>query len=117
MAEHKLIWPGPFWWICAGLFTLHQLTQRVLHWSIPLVDSYLDPLLCFPVLFGLFVVERRLVNGADYRLPIFDGVIMAGVLSLVFEWGFPKWSEQFFYDPLDFVAYAIGVTLFFLFYK
>jgi len=74
--------------------------------------SYLDPLLCMPVLLGLFCKERSVMSGKPYRLPLFEMIVIVVFLSLIFELGFPKWSAAFFYDPFDFVAYGIGAVLF-----
>ena len=113
MSKSSLFHFPIFWWICFSLFWLHQIAQRLLHWSIPLVDSYLDPLLCMPVLLGILSKERSLVLGRTYRLPLFDLIVIVIFLSLIFELGFPKWSSAFFYDPLDFVAYGVGALLYY----
>jgi len=103
-----------FWWVCFTLFWLHQIGQRLLHWSIPWVDSYLDPLLCMPVLLGIFCKERSMVLGKTYQLPLFDLIVIVVFLSLIFELGFPKWSASFFYDPWDFLCYGVGAILYYL---
>ena len=100
--------PPLFWWICAVLFWAHQIAQRLLNWSFPFLDSYLDPFLCMPILLGLLTMERKWVMGKDYNLPILDSVVIVVVLSLIFELGFPKWSDAFYYDSYDFVAYGLG---------
>ena len=102
----------PSWYVPALLFLLHQVAQYgfgLNHW---LVDGYLDPLLCFPVLLGLLLVERRFLFGRA-RLGPLETVASALVLMVIFEYVFPALKDKFFYDPYDVLAYALGVFYFY----
>ena len=102
----------PTWWIPALLFALHQVVQYGLGWKTPVVDDFLDPLLCFPVAFGLLLVERRWLFGVR-RLTLLGTVISAVLLAVIVEFVFPLYQPAFVFDPLDFVAYAVGTVYFY----
>lgn len=96
---------------CAILFGMHQLLEKGLGAYIPLINSYLDALLCFPILLTLVLEERRHFQSVP-QLTLFEIVVITIGLAVIFEEGFPRWSSQFTKDPLDYFAYAIGSTLF-----
>jgi len=88
---------------------------------MPFLDQYLDPFCAIPILCGALVFERNYFfsrtqkTAPNYRLPLFDTVIICGALSLLFELGFPQISTLFFYDPYDFLAYLAGMIYFYFF--
>lgn len=99
--------------LSAVLFTAHQLTQKVWEISIPWADSYLDPLLCMPILLTGFTIEQRWLTKRPSLQPI-EILAATGFLSFLFEWGFPRWSTGFTQDPWDVAAYFCGAALFYL---
>lgn len=59
------------WFLGAvGLALIHQILQEILGVHVPIVDSYLDPLLFLPILLQLILLERRFVfgKGSQYVL-------------------------------------------------
>jgi hypothetical protein len=94
-------------WSSAALFAAHQLGQKVLGLSIPWADNYLDPLLCMPILLTLLEWERRFIWGAG-PLRLHEIMIATGLLSVLFECGFPAWSARFTADIWDVAAYFAG---------
>jgi len=106
-----------FWWLSLALFILHQFVEKIMHWHLPIVDSYLDPLLSMPIILGIHLAERRVLfdEKKDFILPIFEVIVILVFFALIFEWGLPHWFDGFVYDPLDFVAYAIGALFFIAF--
>lgn len=93
----------------------HQVAQRLLAISIPFIDSYLDPFLCIPFLLSGFVLERRLLLQIQhFRLNFIEIFTIILVLSLIFEYLFPRLTSEFIYDLCDFLAYAGGGCLFYL---
>lgn len=102
---------NPAWWIPVLLLSMHQLIQRGFNAKVGLLDDYLDPLLCLPILLGLWLAERRMI----FRVPRLSGleVVVAGlVLAVLFEEGFPQWQPAFTRDWWDYLAYAAGGTWF-----
>lgn len=106
--------PRPFFYICVGLFLLHQVLQKGLHVQLPLPDAYLDPLLCVPILLGLVSVERGLLFQRAH-ISLLEVIFFVVLCSALFELGFPRWSPAFTYDAWDVLAYAAGGVLFWYF--
>lgn len=103
----------PAFVLSALLFLLHQVTEKLMGWRIPWADSYLDNLLCFPILLTGLLAERRWWKKDDsYTFSLFEIIIITAVLSWVFEFLFPKWSPGFTTDYWDVVAYFTGAMLF-----
>ena len=101
--------------MCAGLFVLHQVGQKIAGISLPLIDSYLDPLLCMPIILQLIVWERKLFHRSNaYILPrshIFGYFLL---VSIVCEWVLPRWNPKLISDPWDVLAYALGTAMYVL---
>lgn len=101
------------WWGCALLFGLHQLLQKGLGMAIPWADNYLDPLLCMPLLLGLFEWEQQRLFGRR-KLHLWEALVLTGLLSVLFECGFPRWSDRFTTDIWDVAAYYVGTAAYLL---
>lgn len=101
---------SPVFIICCLLFILHQLLQKGLHISMPLVDSYLDNLLAMPIILTFLLVERRILfrRGKGYRLSGLDVVMATIYIIIISEIVFPFLSEQFVTDWRDVIFYALG---------
>ena len=111
-------------WIgCISLFLAHQISQKLLALQCPFLDSYLDPFLSIPILLGGILLERRFFlskyysakEKVLYQFSIFEIVILSTFFALLFEVGFPCWSENFTYDSFDFFAYFFGSLVFYFF--
>lgn len=95
--------------ICAFLFILHQYLQKIAGISLSLVDSYLDPLLCMPILLHLIVLERKLFHRrTEYTLSLAHIVGYVLLVSILCEIVFPLWNEKMTADPWDIACYAMG---------
>ncbi len=105
------------WWVVFSLFLIHQITEKIFDFHIAFFDSFLDPFLSIPIILGIHLTERRLIfeRNINFKLPLFEVLVITIFLSLVFEFIFPKYFEGFYSDPLDFVSYGLG-TLFFWFF-
>lgn len=102
--------------VCCAMFVAHQLTQRILHISIPFADSYLDSFLATPILLTLLLVERRAIfrYGREYTLSISEICLVTALVACVGEVLFPALSDEFTADWLDVLAYALGSVLFYV---
>lgn len=106
------------WWICFLAFWLHQFCERILQWHWTWADSYLDSLLCMPILLGLLLFERRFwLKDKNYCFPLLDTVIMVLLLSLLYEEGFTRMFDGFVRDTWDYLCYFVGGGMFFLIQK
>jgi hypothetical protein len=102
-------------WVCVMLFLFHQLSQKLLHWDWPFFDSYLDPFLCMPLVFSLFLLERQWLWGITARLTIMDTFLFTILLTILFEWVFPLLHSGFTADFYDLIAYGLGSMCFYFF--
>lgn len=106
---------SPVFIICALLFIVHQLMQKVLDIHYPMIDHYLDNLLAMPIILSLLTVERRILFRRNvYRLSILEIIITTVFIVLMAEVVFPLFSKDFTTDWWDVLFYALGSLLFYL---
>ena len=107
---------APVFITCCVLFLAHQITQRVLHISIPFADNYLDNFLATPILLTLLLVERRTLfrYGHHYALTLAEVCLATAFIAVVGEVLFPYLSDEFTSDWIDVLFYALGSVLFFV---
>lgn len=105
---------SPVFIICCLLFALHQLLQRGLHISLPLIDNYLDNLLAMPIILTFLLVERRILfrRGKGYRLSAMDVVMATVYIVIIAEVIFPLFSDSFVTDWWDVIFYALGSLIY-----
>jgi len=99
------------YWFFVFAFLLHQLLQYGFGFSIPFVDSYLDPFIAPIVLLGAWQFERNWwlkKKAIPSRLYLVEVIALTIYVALVGEFIFPLLSSKFYYDPFDFLAYAFG---------
>lgn len=103
-------------WISLLTFVVNQVVEAN-GIFIPWVHSYLDDILCSPIVLGfaLFVQQQFTYRNAKYLLT--KGMVILFVIwyALIFEVFLPISSEQFHADWLDVVAYSLGALAFFKF--
>ena len=114
------VFQNPAWLSCVILFITHQFFQKILGWDSLILDSYLDPLLCLPIFMGMMLIERRFFlkkrnYNKIYTFSILETIIITIVLSIIFEEGFPWWSDQFTRDNFDYMLYFVGALFFYFF--
>ena len=94
------------------VFILHQFFERILHSSLGVLDSFLDPLLCFPVLLPILEFEWKRYYPERGRLALPELSALTLIFIALFEFGFPRINSRFVFDWYDFPFYILG----FLFY-
>lgn len=105
---------SPVFIISCVLFALHQLVQKGLDISLPLIDNYLDNLLAMPIILTFLLVERRILfrRGKGYRLSGLDVVLATVYIIIISEIIFPLLSDEFVTDWVDVIFYALGSLIF-----
>ncbi|SDL36189.1 hypothetical protein SAMN05421823_105298 [Catalinimonas alkaloidigena] len=100
----------PLFLAAAALFGLHQFLQKGLRLAIPLLDNYLDDLLCLPVVLSLALVALRegVVRQPTYTLSTRQVVFATAYFALAFEVVIPHFHAGYTADLLDVVMYALG---------
>lgn len=105
---------SPVFIICCILFILHQVLQKGLGLSHPIIDLYLDSLLAMPIILSFLLLEKQILyrKGANYRLTILEVTIATLFISFVSEWLFPTLSKRFTSDWKDVFLYIAGAIIF-----
>ena len=102
---------NPVFLSCLFLATTNQILEKGFGIYIPIVHSYLDDLLCFPIVLTLGLAMYRLFK-PDYRLSLMHMLPVLLTYSIYFEWYLPSVSTNATSDPLDVVMYIIGLMVF-----
>jgi hypothetical protein len=102
----------PLFLLCFTLYLLNQFIEQVGFYSV-FLSSYLDDLVVMPIILSLALVGMRFATQRpDFELdPVM--VIMAFVLiSILFEFILPTYSNAYTKDYYDIGCYAIGTGVF-----
>lgn len=102
---------NPIFLLCVALAATNQILEKALGIFIPVVHSYLDDLLCFPIVLTLGLAMYRYFI-PNYRLTPWHIWPTMIVYSLYFEWYLPQTSAVYTADGLDVMMYLIGLTVF-----
>ena len=78
---------------------------------IPVIHSYLDDFLCFPIVLTVGLSCYRLLI-PRYRLTAYHIWPLLIIYIMIFEFYLPSTSPIYTADPLDVVAYLAGIILF-----
>jgi len=98
------------------LFILHQLFQKIFSIHVAVIDSYLDPFLCMPILLYGHLLERKILwQKSTTSLSVVTIVIATVLVVIIAEYFFPMWSSRFTYDILDLPMYILGAVFFYFF--
>lgn len=75
--------------------------------------SYLDDLICIPIV--LFIVQfvHRYIDKNDFILPISHIILSVAFFSVIFEIILPRFSLRYIGDSLDVVFYLTGAIIFY----
>ena len=97
--------------ICLMLAAINQTLEKVFGIFIPFINSYLDDVLCFPIVLTFGLAVYRAVD-KQYTLTPAHLIITFVVYSVYFEWYLPQISDIATSDAWDLLAYAIGLTIY-----
>lgn len=105
----------PLFLVCLVLWSANQLLELNNIYIKPLY-SYLDDLLCFPlVLTFILAVQRSYFNDKNITIPAFHIVLAVAAFVLCFELVLPIFKAKFTADIIDVFAYSIGAFSFYIF--
>ena len=102
---------NPVFLSAVALATINQILEKGFGIFIPVIHSYLDDLLCFPIVLTLGLSVYRSVY-PNYCLNWFHMLSVLIIYSVYFEWILPKQSSNFTADPFDVIMYLIGLAIF-----
>jgi len=94
------------------LAAINQLLERS-GIFIPIVHSYLDDLLCFPIVLTTGLAAYRMLHQQpNYVLSHWQVWPAVGIYAVVFEVVLPSYSQVYTADVVDVIAYVIGALVF-----
>jgi len=80
---------------------------------LPFIHSYLDDLLCFPIVLTVGLAGYRLLYRDDaYTLGPWQAWTAVVLYAVMFEWVLPSYSPVYTADVFDGVAYVVGTGVF-----
>lgn len=95
------------------IFISNQIFQY-LGMSSYFTTSYLDDLICLPIV--LFIVQfvHRYINKNNFILPISHIILSVIFFSIIFEIILPSFSLKYIGDTIDVFFYMTGAIIFYL---
>jgi len=106
------------WIFLAVLFILNQTAERIFHFYYPVLFSYLDDIMCIPIILGAYQVICGLFNPHKKKdLPLKFILISVFSFSVWFELIIPVLSPKYTADILDVVMYITGGLFYYLFFN
>ncbi len=105
--------PNPYFFLAVLLFAANQMIEAA-GIVVPALHSYLDDLLCLPIVLAIVLgVQRKvIVRDADYLLPASHTLFAVALYGLLFEVLLPYFFQRGTADALDWLLYAAGGVLF-----
>ncbi len=102
---------NPVFLVCVVLATINQILEKGLGIFLPLIHSYLDDLLCFPIVLTLGLAMYRYFK-PNYELSAWHIWPTVVIYSVYFEWYLPQTSTVYTADVFDVLMYALGALIF-----
>lgn len=102
---------NPVFLISVVLATTNQILEKGFGIFLPVIHSYLDDLLCFPIVLALGLAMYRYFK-PDYQLSAWHIWPTVIIYSLYFEWYLPQTSTVYTADVFDVLMYALGALIF-----
>jgi hypothetical protein len=102
---------NPVFLTCLLLASFNQILEKSLAVFIPVVHSYLDDLLCFPIVLTLGLAAYRYFL-PNYKLSGWHIWPTVLIYSVYFEWYLPQTSTNYTSDALDVLMYVLGALIF-----
>jgi hypothetical protein len=102
---------NPVFLVCLLLAIVNQILEKIFAVFIPIVHSYLDDFLCFPIVLTLGLAAYRWYN-PQYKLTAWHIRPVVLFYALYFEWYLPQISTAYTSDIVDVLMYVLGALIF-----
>ncbi|MBI1287724.1 MAG: magnesium citrate secondary transporter [Flavobacteriales bacterium] len=102
---------NPIFLVAVALAATNQLLEKAFGIFVPIIHSYLDDLLCFPIVLTLGLAMYRYFI-PNYRLTAWHIWPILIIYSVYFEWYLPRTSNAYTSDVLDVLMYVLGAVMF-----
>lgn len=108
----------PIVWLIFATATVVYVLQQLNVYLPPLINNYLNNLLCMPVVLTLCLVVLQIIkNNIRLTIPIFVIASITVYYIIYFEWFLPKINTRYTADPIDAVLYIAGAIAFYVMQK
>ncbi|MBC8213173.1 MAG: hypothetical protein H8E71_00820 [Candidatus Marinimicrobia bacterium] len=94
------------------IFIGNQIAQSIGFYS-HFSSSYLDDLICFPIVFFIIQWVHRQLYDVNFKLPVFHLFIGVLFFSIIFEIILPQFSNKYTGDFYDIGFYIFGAIIFY----
>lgn len=101
----------PVFLLCLLLAVTNQFLEKAFGVFVPVVHSYLDDLLCMPIVLSLGLAAYRIAI-PSYLLKPIHMISVLVLYSVYFEYHLPQVSSTATSDAWDILMYIIGLTVF-----
>jgi hypothetical protein len=101
---------NPWFLLSVVFFIVHYFLQKA-GVALPLIDDYLDDLLCMPVILSIALAGMRLFF-KYYALSTFQIIFAVIYCAIVFELLLPMHSSKYTADVADLILYGVGAVFF-----
>jgi hypothetical protein len=102
---------NPVFLTCLVLAAGNQMLEKEFGVFLPIIHSYLDDLLCFPIVLTLGLAMYRAFI-PNYKLDLLHMIPVLIAYSIYFELYLPSVSTSATSDPIDVLMYALGMAVF-----
>lgn len=103
---------------CFAVFLVNLLLVKSRLQLPEFFTSYLNDLLCLPVVLGIcLLVIRKFSKNKQLQISLFSVFSLAALYSVYFEIYLPEVTERYTADVFDVFLYFVGALLFYLFQK
>ena len=111
------VFRNPFLQICSFLYVSHTVLRQFFPVENWFLKSYLNDLLCMPLVLGTAVFLQRniVLRQPDYALTKWQIGLATAYLALMFEGVIPFFVNRYTGDFWDVICYGFGAWLFWLF--
>ena len=95
---------------------IHQILQKIAHIFIPFIDNHFDPFACSVLGLTVLKIDRKWLWSTQSTIFRWYEVLATTlVLAIISEEVFPRLSDAFTRDTLDYYALVAGGLFFYVF--
>lgn len=104
-----------FYWLCWFFIRF----TRIQHFPIPFLNNWLTDLVFVPIIVHVASITGSFLfnKGKPHGYPLYQIWLISAIVSLLFEYLMPSYTDYNTGDPYDVIAYFMGGLFYFLFHQ
>lgn len=110
---YQVILQHPIFILSVVILFVHQITQKIFLFKIPLADYYIDDFFAMPFILSLFLLEQHFWKRRLSNLTSFEIVLFTIFFAVFFEELLPILHTNYTKDYWDYLMYGCGSLLFY----